>query len=114
MARLPVWLQWVVAPWFAWLDLFVPRPVTVVGAGVAAAVGLVTLQWWYGVDELRWWEIAVLSTAHVWVPLLVFGPILVPYTLAAGLAFQVLKRCGRRAGIDRASSATGPDRGGAG
>jgi hypothetical protein len=75
-------------------------------------VGLVTLQWWYGVDELSWWEIAVLSVAHVWFPLLVLAPLLVPYWLAVGLAVRVLKWCDRRAGTDPASSATAPDQGG--
>ena len=92
VAKLPLWLRVVVEPWLAWLDIIVPRPRVVVAVGVAAAVFLVAFQRYYEVRALGWGEIAALCTAHVWFPLLVMAPVLLPLVLVGFLVFKVAAR----------------------
>jgi hypothetical protein len=96
MARLPPWLQVIVAPWFAWLEIIVPRPRVVIAVGVAGAAFLVALQRYYGVNELSWGEITALATAHVWFPLLVMAPVLLPFVLGGFLLWTVVTRMQER------------------
>jgi hypothetical protein len=89
-ARLPTWAQVTFGLFLTWPCVVVPRWRLFVGLGVLTAGGLSAARWWYQVDELSWGTIAALSTSHVWFPLVVLAPLLLPYTLLAGLLALVV------------------------
>jgi hypothetical protein len=95
-ARLPTWAQVTFGLFLTWPCVVVPRWRLFVGLGVLTAAGLWAARWWYQVDELSWGTIAALSTIHIWFPLVVLAPLLLPYTLFAGLLALAVERRHRR------------------
>jgi hypothetical protein len=84
-ARLPAWAQVAFGLFLFWPCVVVPRWRLFLGLGALTAAGLSAARWYYDVDDLTWGTIAALSTSHVWFPLVILGPLLLPYTLLAGL-----------------------------
>jgi hypothetical protein len=95
-ARLPMWAQVTFGPFLTWPCIVVPRWRLFVGLGVLTAGALSAARWWYQVDELTWGTIAALSMIHIWFPVLVLAPLLLPYTLLAGLLALAVERRQRR------------------
>jgi hypothetical protein len=91
-ARLPAWAQVAFGLFLFWPCVVVPRWRLFLGLGALTAAGLSAARWYYELDDLSWGNIAALSTSHVWFPLLILGPLLLPYTLLAGLLVLVAER----------------------
>jgi hypothetical protein len=90
IGRLPAWAIWTFGVFLFWPCIVVPRWRLFLGLSVLTAAGLAAARWYYGVDELSWGAIAALSTIHVWFPLVILGPITLPYFLLAGLLLQAI------------------------
>jgi hypothetical protein len=84
-ARLPKWAQVAFCLFLFWPCVVVPRWRLCLGLSVLTAAGLSVARLCYRVDDLSWGTIAALSTGHVWFPIVVIGPGLLPLTLFLGL-----------------------------
>jgi hypothetical protein len=111
-ARLPTWAQVAFGVFLAWPCVVVPRWRLFLGLGALTSAGLSAARGYYGVDELTWGTIAALSTIHLWFPIVVLAPVLLPYTLLAGLLVLVADWHGRRGERPGAEPGTIPDCGG--
>ena len=109
-ARLPAWAQLAFGIFLFWPCVVVPRWRLFLGLSALTAVGLSAARWYYGIDDLDWGTIAGLSTIHVWFPLVILGPILLPYTLLAGLLVLVTECHQRRGKRPAAEPGAAPDR----
>ena len=89
-----------------------PRWPPCLGLSALAAAGLSAARWCYGIDDLSWGTIAALSTSHVWFPLVIIAPLMLPYTLLAGLLVLVADWHRRRGQRPEAEPDAAPDRGG--
>jgi hypothetical protein len=110
-ARLPAWAQVAFGLFLFWPCVVVPRWRLCLGLSVLAAAGLSAARWCYGIDDLNWGTIAALSTSHLWFPLVILGPILLPYTLLAGLLVLVTQWHQRRGRRPQAEPGAAPGRG---
>src|SRR5262245_51213987 len=90
IARLPTWAQLAFGIFLFWPCVVVPRWRLFVGLSVLTAAGLSAARWYFQVDELDWGTVAALSTAHVWFPVVILGPLALPYTLFGGLLLQAI------------------------
>jgi hypothetical protein len=61
-------------------------------------------------DDLTWGTITALSTIHVWFPLVILAPLMLPYTLFAGLLVLAADWHQRRGGRRQTEPAVTPDR----
>jgi hypothetical protein len=95
-ARLPPWVRVTFAVFLAWPCVVVPRWRLFLGLCLLAAAGLSGIRSYYVVDDLDWGTIAALSTIHVWFPLVIIAPLMLPYTLLAGLLVLAFSRHPRR------------------
>lgn len=91
-ARLPPWARIAFAVFLCWPCVVVPRWRLFLGLSVLTAAGLSAARWHYDVDDLDWGSIAALSTIHVWFPLVVLAPLMLPYTLVAGILVAAVER----------------------
>ena len=94
--RLPTWAQVTFAVFLMWPCVVVARWRLFVGLGILTAGGLWVAQWWYHVDEFSWGVVAGLSTIHIWFPVVVLAPLLLPYTLLMGMLALAVERRRRR------------------
>jgi hypothetical protein len=95
-ARLPAWVQVGFGIFLFWPCIVLPRWRLFLGLGVLTAGGLTVARWYYAVDDLSWGTIAALSTIHMWFPIVILGPVTLPYTLFAGLLMSAIYRYERR------------------
>ena len=103
--RLRVWAQFTFALFLFWPCIVVPRWRLFLGLSVPTAVGPSAARWQYQLgDDLDWGSIAGLSTIHIWFPVVILGPILLPYTLVLGLVVWAIDR--HRRGPPPCASAT--------
>jgi hypothetical protein len=105
-ARLPAWARMALCMFWVWPCVVVPRWRLFLGLGVLTAAGLTAARWYYEVDDLTWGAIAGLSTIHVWFPLVILAPLMLPYTLLAGLLLLAADWHRRRG--ERAQGKPGP------
>lgn len=95
MESLPRWLFFALLPWYAWLDILVPRRRLVVMASLAAFSLLTYLKLRVGLpngdSELGWGEIALLSLGLAWFPFLMIA-IAYPFYLVSVFAGLLVSR----------------------
>jgi hypothetical protein len=107
--RLPAWAMWTFGVFLFWPCIVVPRWRLFLGLSVLTAAGLSAARWYYSVDELSWGTIAALSTIHVWFPLVILGPISLPYTLSTALVLLAVDWYQRRGERPEAEPGAAPD-----
>jgi hypothetical protein len=97
--RLPEGAQFAFGPFLFWPCVVVSRWRLFLGLGVLTAAGLSVARWQFQMgDDLDWGSLAGLSTIHIWFPVVILGPVLLPYTLLAGLLVWITdRRRGRQA-----------------
>lgn len=109
IARLPAWAMWTFGVFLFWPCIVVPRWRLFLALGLLTATGLSVARWYYGVEDLTWGTIAALSTIHVWFPLVILGPISLPYALFAALVLLAVVRYQRRGEHSKGELGAAPD-----
>jgi hypothetical protein len=95
MVGLPAWTVVLLIPYFAWLDIIVPRPRVVLAASLAAFGLLAVLKCSVGIPngdgELGWIGVGFLAAGLLWVP---FIPITIIYPFYLAGAALLWLFCG--------------------
>ncbi len=93
MLALPVWLCVLLIPFFAWLDVIVPRPRLVLVASLVAFGLLATLKCSIGIPngdkELGWNGVGLLAAGLVWAPILAITAAYPFYLMGAAMLWII-------------------------
>ena len=113
MLALPGWLCVLLIPYFAWLDVIVPRPRLVLVASLAAFGLIATLKCSVGIpngdEELGWSGVGLLAVGLLWAPFLAITAAYPFYLMGAAvlwLSYTTQKWRGRGDGVGAESTHT--------